>query len=297
MFPHELALHISRPQMSKLHKGLAVQLKHADIGKGVHKVHLTQQQFRKMGTAHKNGKGIRLQFNPEQINHHIEKGFFDSLKKTIKDAGSKQVEKLATAGLEKLGDIAVDKIKGKGRRGRGIRRGKGDFEDFFTKTIPSIGHEIAKPYEAVGVNPFDLGYQIGKEIIGPAIVGKGRRGKGVRRGKGDFEDFFTKTIPSAFNSKVEEYKSNPMTAYNDAKKIAGDPVRVGGVNPLEISGKGKRGKGLVKRGKGSISGGALFNSGYTGSGISHNKHIPYLTGEPAFYEAYNPRDTLAIKHL
>lgn len=35
------------------------------------------------------------------------------------------------------------------------------------------------------------------------------------KGKGMFEDFFTKTIPSVFTGKVEEYKANPQNVYAD----------------------------------------------------------------------------------
>lgn len=268
MYPHELAVNISKPQMGKLHKGLAVQLKHSDIGKGIQKIHLTNQQFRKFGTSYKKGKGIRIQFNPDQIEHHRGKGFFDKLKKIVTDNAPALIDKVGKAGMEKVGDIISDKIAGKGRR-----KGKGGFEDFFRKTIPNAfkqiapkiiepvkqaGEKIGKPYEVVGVNPFTAGFDLGKNYIGPALLGKGRRSI---KGNGGISDV------------------------------------VGGIR--NVLGLG-RGGALFP--SGYRSGGALFPSGY---GISTHEHIkasknglaPITSGLPVFYEPYNPKDTLAIRHL
>jgi hypothetical protein len=45
------------------------------------------------------------------------------------------------------------------------KRGKG-FEDF----IKSVGSTIAKPYEIAGVNPFDMGYNLGEKTIAPELM-------------------------------------------------------------------------------------------------------------------------------
>jgi hypothetical protein len=50
--------------------------------------------------------------------------------------------------------------------------------------VKTIGKVLAKPYEALGVNPFELGYNLGHDVIAPAIVGKkapARRGRGRPR--------------------------------------------------------------------------------------------------------------------
>ena len=328
MYPHELAVNISKPQMGKLHKGLAVQLKHSDIGQGVQKIHLTNQQFRKFGTSYKKGKGIRVQFNPDQIEHHRGKGFFDTLKKIVVDNAPALIDKVGKAGAEKIGDIISDKIAGKGRR-----KGKGGFEDFFRKTIPKliepikqVREQVGKPYEFVGVNPFTAGYNLGHDVIAPALLGKGRRRK--IKGKGAFEDFFTKTIPNAFKSKVNEYTSNPQNIVADVLDSQ-SPIKIPFINKnpeaMLMRGKGRRksikGNGGIADVVGGIrnvlglgrSGGALFPSGYksgsglfpSGYGISTHEHIkasknglaPITSGLPVFYEPYNPKDTLAIRHL
>lgn len=326
MFPHELAVNITKPQMTKLHKGLAVQLKHSDIGQGVQKIHLTNQQFRKFGTSYKKGKGIRLQFNPDQIEHHRGKGFFDTLKKIVVDNAPALIDKVGKAGMEKVADIISDKIAGKGRK-----KGRGGFEDFFRKTIPKliepikeVGEKVGKPYEFVGINPFTAGFDLGKNYIGPALLGKGRRRK--MKGKGAFEDFFTKTIPNAFRGKVDEYVSNPQNIVADVLDSQ-SPIKIPFINKnpeaMLMRGKGRRsikGDGGIADVVGGIRnvlglgrGGALFPSGYrsggalfpSGYGISTHDHIkasknglaPITSGLPVFYEPYNPKDTLAIRHL
>lgn len=39
--------------------------------------------------------------------------------------------------------------------------------------IKQIGTAAGKPYSASGINPFQLGYDIGFNVIGPALAGKG----------------------------------------------------------------------------------------------------------------------------
>lgn len=69
--------------------------------------------------------------------------------------------------------------------GRGMMSG-GDF----LSAVKGIGHALGKPYEAIpiekmfglgrsggkGFNPFDLGYKLGHDVIGPALLGRGLSG-------------------------------------------------------------------------------------------------------------------------
>ena len=58
------------------------------------------------------------------------------------------------------------------RAKRGMKTGAGPLED-----LASIGNAMGKPFkETIGVNPFTLGYDLGKNVIAPAI--KKGRGKG-----------------------------------------------------------------------------------------------------------------------
>lgn len=63
------------------------------------------------------------------------------------------------------------------RAKRGMKTGAGPLED-----LASIGNAMGKPFkETIGVNPFTLGYDLGKNVIAPAIKkGRGRDLSGVR---------------------------------------------------------------------------------------------------------------------
>ena len=81
--PHQV--HLSVAQMKKLGGGLATNLKHSQMGadKGEVVVMLKPQSARKMLTAYKKGKGMRLCMSPDEIEHTMKhgKGFFKGLKK------------------------------------------------------------------------------------------------------------------------------------------------------------------------------------------------------------------------
>lgn len=48
--------------------------------------------------------------------------------------------------------------------------------DGFFDEIRNIGRTIGKPFEPVaGLNPFDIGYTIGHDFLGPKLAGKGTR--------------------------------------------------------------------------------------------------------------------------
>lgn len=51
-------------------------------------------------------------------------------------------------------------------------------------TIKKIGRTLAKPYEAIGVNPFTAGYDLGHDVIAPELmkagIGPKYKGKGIK---------------------------------------------------------------------------------------------------------------------
>jgi hypothetical protein len=60
-----------------------------------------------------------------------------------------------------------------GAKKRGRPRKSGGKFDFF-KTITDIGKKAGEPFEkSVGVNPFTMGYDLGHDVIAPALMGKG----------------------------------------------------------------------------------------------------------------------------
>ena len=82
----ETHAHLTTPQLRKLHKGETVQLKHEHIGEGL-KIHLAHGKIKKMLTAKRNKKGMRLKMTPEEVemNGH---GIFDFIKKVAHKVGS-----------------------------------------------------------------------------------------------------------------------------------------------------------------------------------------------------------------
>lgn len=89
---------LSRLQVSKLLKGHSVRVKH---GKGM-KVHLSQQQHKKLMSSHMKGKGCNLCFDPYQMDIHGE-GLFSSALKVGKTLG----KDLAMKAGKSLGKEAV----------------------------------------------------------------------------------------------------------------------------------------------------------------------------------------------
>ena len=132
----------------------------------------------------------------------------------------------------KQGEDLVNKITGKGL-----------FEDFFTKTLPKVGHDIGRAFAPIPeVNPFDLGYKLGHDVIGPALVGKGmKKRRAKKRGGNAFTDFFTKTIPRAIRGKVNEYVANPQNIVADV---------LDSQSPIKIPIINKNPEAMLMRGKG-----------------------------------------------
>jgi hypothetical protein len=86
---------------------------------------------------------------------------------TIGEIAKQPVVRDVAKDLAKRG---VDKLLGNGRkpRGRKPKQSGAGFLDVFS--------DMGKPFEKmVGVNPFDAGFQIGNKVIGPALLGEGRK--------------------------------------------------------------------------------------------------------------------------
>jgi hypothetical protein len=83
MIPHQI--HMTPAQIRKVGGGMGVNLKHSQMGadKGDVVIMLKPQSARKMLTAYRKGKGMRLCMSPEEIEETMKHGggFFKSLKK------------------------------------------------------------------------------------------------------------------------------------------------------------------------------------------------------------------------
>lgn len=118
--PHQIGL--SRPQIAKLLEGKPVNVSHEKMGtgKGEHVVHLKPQNARKMLSAYKKGKGMRLAMTPEELHETVRhgSGLWDKIKSGAKKVASlaktalsnPEVQKLAKQGVSMGAELAGKQI-------------------------------------------------------------------------------------------------------------------------------------------------------------------------------------------
>ena len=99
-------LNLSKAQLSKLRNGHAVQLKSHQIGQGNTSVSLHPSNVKKLTKAVRQGKGVRVQLNHDEI---MGSGFMSQAKSMGKAAlKNKQIRKLANQGLDRGMNMASD---------------------------------------------------------------------------------------------------------------------------------------------------------------------------------------------
>jgi hypothetical protein len=149
--------------MSKLRTGKSVRIK---LGSG-NTLNLTDQQIKKLQSAHKKGASYTITFHPEQAEKHGE-GFFGDIASKAKKFAISTVKKnrdlinpiigrarsYAKSGIQKLADKANEKvdyftpeIEGEGvkrRRGR-PKKGEGIIGDALKGLIGMSGLGVVKP--------------------------------------------------------------------------------------------------------------------------------------------------------
>ena len=154
---------LSPSQMSKLRNGHPVRIK---LGSG-NTLNLTDQQIKKLQSAHKKGAAYTITFHPEQAEKHGE-GFFGDIASKAKKFAISTVKKnrdlinpiigrarsYAKSGIQKLADKANEKvdyytpeIEGEGakrRRGR-PKKGAGIIGDVLKGLISTTGLGVVKP--------------------------------------------------------------------------------------------------------------------------------------------------------
>jgi hypothetical protein len=203
---------LSESQKSKLRNGHPVRIK---LGSG-NTLNLTDQQIKKLQSAHKKGAAYTITFHPEQAEKHGE-GFFGDIASKAKKFAISTVKKnrdlinpiigrarsYAKSGIQKLADKANEKvdyftpeIEGEGvkrRRGR-PKKGEGIIGDALKGLIGMSGLGVVKPKrlqkEGKGVMSSLL------KAVAPAIIdaasnaakgkveGMGRKRKAGRPRKG-----------------------------------------------------------------------------------------------------------------
>jgi len=63
----QIQLRISPAQMTKIKRGLPIQIKHGSMGNGDMVVSLHPENAKKLASAFKRGKGLRMQMNEDEV--------------------------------------------------------------------------------------------------------------------------------------------------------------------------------------------------------------------------------------
>jgi len=109
LIPHQL--HIPLDKVKKIVKGLPVNIPHTHMGSGVgeHIVLLRPQNARKLLSAYRKGKGMKLHLHPHELHHtiHHGRGFFDYAKRLYHKAGETVSKALDNPVINKVAQQAV----------------------------------------------------------------------------------------------------------------------------------------------------------------------------------------------
>lgn len=145
---------LSENQKSRLRNGHPVRIKKGTANK----LHLTQEQIKKLEQASRRGAGYTVQLNPEQAQKHgaglfgdistklkrmavKHKDIINPVIKAVKSAGHRGLQKVATSLHNKINEIP--ELSGEGikkrRRGRPSKKGKGLLGDVLGMINPTIG--------------------------------------------------------------------------------------------------------------------------------------------------------------
>ena len=135
LIPHQLG--VSKPQLKKLLKGLVIQLAHEKLGSGAGDtiLHLAPDNAKRLLSAYKRVKGLRMKLTPEEIEHTLQK--LGGEKEGGKISRSKKAKKWEQFSVDTLGDALNLGAKAKSMFGYGVSRSKKakKWEDFSVNTV------------------------------------------------------------------------------------------------------------------------------------------------------------------
>ena len=232
----QIQLSISPAQMTKIRKGMPIQIKHGSMGNGDVIVSLHPENTKKMMSAFKRGKGLRLQMNEDEVRAS---GIFGSLKKLGKkvekgvvDAGNKiakPTKKIISQIPKPIRDVLQDEAQG-----------------LIDTTGTTLGMMI--------------GQATGDEELGD-MINQGISDTGNELLTGQRLSLGSKILPIAkksVNVVVDQIEDPRYRAL--AKQI----VKKSGAGLYGKAGSGLTGKGLTGKG---LSGRGLSGYGLSGSGM------------------------------
>ena len=222
----KLQLHISPAQMSKIKKGLPIQIAHKSMGadKGNVVISLKPEKAKKMMSAFKRGKGLRIQMDEDEVRGS---GFFDKVVKSVKSV-AKKTEKVAVD----AGNAVAKPVKS------------------VLKEIPEPIREVLKS-EAQGLidtTGATLGTMIAK------TTGDAELGGMVQKGISDTGDELLSGKKLSLGSKILPIAKKSVNVAVDMiddpqyKAVAKAIVKKAGAGLYGKAGSGLRGSGLTGKG-------------------------------------------------
>jgi hypothetical protein len=237
MYMEQLQLSISPAQMTKIRKGLPIQISHGSMGNGDVVISVHPDKAKKMMSAFKRGKGLRIQMDEDEVRAS---GLLGSLKKL-----GKKVEK----GVVKVGNKVAKPTK---------------------KVISKIPKPVRDVLQQEAQGLIDTTGSTLGTMIGEA-TGDDELGEMVKQGISDTGNEFLSGERLSLGSKILPIAKKSVNVVVDQiedpryKAVAKQIVKKSGAGLYGKAGQGLSGQGL--RGQG-LSGQGLSGSGLSGQGLS-----------------------------
>lgn len=193
--PHQI--HLTMSQIKKLGSGLSTNLKHSQMGadKGETVVMLTPQNARKMLTAYRKGKGMRLCMSPDEMDRTMVVG--RGFKEMLKSSG----KKLAHYGTTALG-TAVGAYFGN----------------------PMAGMALGDALGSAAESAIDYGVDEGEKAVGKKVkkMAKGRKARIVKEAIEDAVEELPPEVKKVAKKVMKEMPEVVSTVEKPASKYVGE---------------------------------------------------------------------------
>jgi hypothetical protein len=216
---------LSESQKSKLRNGHPVRIK---LGSG-NTLNLTDQQIKKLQSAHKKGAAYTITFHPEQAEKHGE-GFFGDIASKAKAFAKKQI-----VSNKDLINPIINRVKSGVHGGidKLSNKTKAKLEELASKANAKVDQYI-QPIEGEGVKRRRGRPKKGEGIIGDALKGLiGMSGLGVvkpkrlQKGKGILSSIAKAVGPAIIDAAANAAKGK-VEGMGAKKRKAGRPKGRGG---------------------------------------------------------------------
>jgi len=256
MYMEQIQIHISPAQLSKIKRGLPIQLKHDSMGSGDMVIAVHPDKAKKMMSAYKRGKGLRIQMDEDEVRAS---GLLGSLKKL-----GKKVEKGVVDAGNKIAKPAKKVISKIPKPVRDV------LQDEAQSLIDTTGTTLGML----------VGQATGDEELGD-MINQGISDTGNELLSGKRLSLGSKILPIAKKSvnvvvdQIEDPQYRAVAKQIVKKSGAGLYGKAG----AGLTGQGLRGQGLSGQG---LSGSGLSGQGLSGSGM--RKRYPAVMPRPEFDE-------------